>query len=72
MPIPGAMPTIHWTLRRLELGRTACELTWPLPAPRGSPARLCLEVYDGGGFTPSHGVWRVAGRVVRVVEAGSG
>ena len=63
------MPPLRWTLRRLELGRTACELTWPLP---DHPQRLCLEVYDGGGFTPSHGVWRIAGRVAAVVEAGSG
>lgn len=62
------MPT-HWTLRRLELGRTACELTWPR---RDRPVPVHLEVYDGGGFTPSHGVWRIAGRVAAVVEAGSG
>jgi len=65
------MPT-RWTLRPLSLGRTTCELTWPLPAPQGDPPRLCLEVYDGGGYAPSHGVWRIAGRVVVVVEAGSG
>jgi hypothetical protein len=62
------MPTTHWTLRPLSLGRTTCELA---PAPQGGPPRLCLEVYDGGGYAPSHGVWRIAGRVVLVVEAGT-
>jgi hypothetical protein len=33
---------------------------------------VCLEVYDGGGYALSHGVWRIAGRVAAVVEAGSG
>ncbi|HMJ14781.1 MAG TPA: hypothetical protein VK524_25390 [Polyangiaceae bacterium] len=37
-----------------------------------SGARITLEWFDGGGFVASHAVWRLAGRVVRVDEAGSG
>jgi len=58
------MHSTHWTVRRLELGRTAVDAVhrWDRP-------RLRLEVYDGGGFTSSHGVWRVEGRVATVVKA---
>lgn len=58
---------MHWTVRRLELGRTAIEA-----APRNDRPRLRLEVYDGGGFTPSHGVWRLEGKVAAIVKAGRG
>jgi hypothetical protein len=61
------MPTATWTVHQLELGRTAIDAPTDVTRPR-----LRLEVYDGGGFTPSHGVWRIAGRVAVVVEAGSG
>jgi hypothetical protein len=53
-----------WTVRRLELGRHAFELV------TRTGARITLEWFDGGGFVASHAVWRVAGRVVRVDEAG--
>jgi hypothetical protein len=54
----------RWTVRPLDLGRTAVDLLAELGA------RISLEVYDGGGFTHSHGVWRVEGKLWAVVEAG--
>ena len=33
-------------------------------------AGLIVEWFDGGGFTSSHVVWRVRGRVVAIVAAG--
>jgi hypothetical protein len=62
MPTPSA----RWTVRRLELGRTTFEVNVP------SAGRITLELMDGGGYCASFGVWRIEGRVVRVVEAGSG
>jgi len=59
------MHSTRWTVRRLELGRHVVELA----APRLPPVRL--EVYDGGGFVPSHAVWRIEGRVAAVLVAGS-
>lgn len=56
---------MHWTVRRLELGRTAIDAAHQWDRPR-----LRLEVYDGGGVTPSHGVWRLEGKVAAIVEAG--
>lgn len=54
-----AMP-LRWTVRPLELGRTAVE---------HAALRLCLEVYDGGGIVGAHGLWRIAGRLVRLEVA---
>lgn len=59
------MHSALWTVRRLDLGRTAIDA-----AHRWDRPRIRLEVYDGGGFTPSHAVWRVDGRAVAVAEAG--
>lgn len=59
-----AMPH-RWTLRPLDLGRWRLELA-------DARVPVALEWYEGGGYVASYGVWRVAGRAVRVVEAGSG
>ncbi len=56
--------TTRWTVRDYELGRVHVERL-----VGGVVVRL--EVFTGGGFVPSHGVWRVAGEGVAVVEAGS-
>jgi hypothetical protein len=66
-PIPASMPTpsARWTVRRHELGRTTFDVITPA-------CRITLELMDGGGYVASFGVWRIEGRVVRVVEAGSG
>ena len=55
----------RWTVRPLDLGRTAVDLRAELGA------RIRLEVYDGGGHVHSHGIWRVDGKLVLIVEAGS-
>jgi hypothetical protein len=55
----------HWTIRPIELGRTACELVV-------NGRRICLEVYDGGGYCAGHGLWRIGGRLIAIVEAGQG
>ncbi len=57
---------LRWTIRPLELGRTAVTLR----AELGALVRL--EVYDGGGFCSSNAVWRIEGRVVRIEEGGVG
>jgi len=61
LPVRGLRSTIC----RLELGRTAVDA-----AHRWDQPRVRLEVCDGGGFTSSHGVWRVDGQVT-TLEAGS-
>lgn len=60
------MQAPRWSVHQLELGRSAYELVTL------SGARVRFELYDGGGFCTSLGVWRVQGRVWGVVEAGSG
>jgi hypothetical protein len=60
----------RWTVRPLELGRTAIEAS--ASGRRHNKAvlmRIRLEVYDGGGCTPSHGVWRLEGKVTAIVKA---
>lgn len=54
----------RWTATPLDLGRTAFEVTTPLGT------RIRLELFDGGGFVASIGVWRIAGWVARIAEAG--
>jgi hypothetical protein len=55
---------LRWTAREVELGRT-----FFVGSLGGVDMRL--EVYDGGGFCPSHGVWRVAGKLWGLLQAGS-
>jgi hypothetical protein len=51
-----------WRIRERELGRTSLEFTL-----QGGIV-LGFELYDGGGFVASIGMWWLAGRVVGVVE----
>lgn len=67
---------MHWTVHQLELGRTLVEAPRQLSpwgirraGHKSDLPLLQLEVYDGGGFTPSHGVWRLEGKVAAIVEA---
>jgi hypothetical protein len=55
--------TLTWTYRALELGRCRLELV-------RAAVPVVLEVYDGGGHYPGHGIWRVAGRDVAIRSAG--
>jgi hypothetical protein len=55
-----------WTVRQLELGRHAFEIVHP------SGVLIRLEVFDGGGFVGTVGMWRFAGKLVRIEEAGEG
>lgn len=52
-----------WIYRPLYLGHSLVE-------SRVGAVRVALEVADGGGFMPSLGMWRIAGRVVHFVDAG--
>lgn len=56
----------RWTIRVLELGRTACELILE------DGIVLCLEVYDGGGHVASHGLWRIGGKLAAIVGSFDG
>lgn len=60
-----ASPFATWSLRVYPLGRAHVERL-----VGGVVVRL--EVYSGGGFVTSTAVWRVAGRVVAMAEAGIG
>lgn len=61
----AALPSAVWSVRELELGRVHVERLV-------GGVRVRLELYSGGGFVRSTAAWRVAGRVVAMVEAGSG
>lgn len=60
---PAPSPSAAWHLRELELGRIHLER-------RAAGVLVRLELYSGGGFVASTAVWRVAGSVVAIVEAG--
>ena len=53
----------RWTYRPLYLGHAVVER-------RVGAVRVALEIADGGGFVPSIGIWRIAGRMVGFVDAG--
>jgi len=57
-----ASPSAGWSIREHPLGRVHVERLVGDVVVR-------LEVYSGGGFCASTAVWRVAARVVAMVEA---
>ncbi len=60
-----AEPPSTWSITTRPLGRVDVERLV-------GGVRVRLELLSGGGFCASTAVWRVAGRVVAVLEVGSG
>lgn len=66
MTTSASLPLTPRAWTRITLGLHALKLH----APDGP--EIVLQLFDGGGHCASHAAWRVAGKVVAMVEAVQG